>query len=78
MSYELWDTETGNLVETFDSEVDALLATKEWIGANASVYPAALTLLRVEEDGLLTTVAEGESLGVLAQRATAGRVRRPA
>jgi hypothetical protein len=66
MGYELWDTDTGNLVETFDSEVDALLATREWIGANASVYPVALTLLRVEEDGSLTTVVEGEALAALA------------
>ncbi len=74
MGYELWDTETGNLVEAFDTQVDALVAADEVIAANAPAYPAALTLLRAGADGSLTTVAEGETLAALAQR-TAASVR---
>jgi hypothetical protein len=65
MSYELWDTETGNLVEAFDSEMDAVSAARELIGLNTDVYPAMLTLLSVNERGELTTVAAGDDLGVL-------------
>lgn len=66
MSYELWDTETGNLVEAFEDESAALSATRELIALNADVYPAMLTLLAVGERGELHTIAAGDDLGVLA------------
>jgi hypothetical protein len=66
MTYELWDTETGNLVESFTDELDALRAARELIGLNADVYPAMLTLLSVGERGELCTIAEGEDLGARA------------
>jgi hypothetical protein len=69
MTYELWDTETGNLVEAFSDEHDALRAARELITLNEDVYPAMLTLLSVGERGELATVAEGPALGALAQSA---------
>ena len=75
MSYELWDTETGNLVEAFDNETDALRAARDLIGLNADVYPAMLTLLSVDERGELATVAAGDDLGTLAQAAPDGGAR---
>jgi hypothetical protein len=65
MTYELWDTETGNLVEAFDNEATALAAAGELIALNADVYPAMLTLLSVDERGALDTIASGDSLGAL-------------
>jgi hypothetical protein len=75
MSYELWDTETGNLVEAFDTETDALSAARELIGLNADVYPAMLTRLAVDDRGELATVAAGDDLGVLVQSTPDGGAR---
>ena len=75
MSYELWDTETGNLVEAFDNEADALGAARELIGLNADVYPEMLTLLSVDERGELATVAAGDDLGALVQSTPDGGAR---
>lgn len=66
MTYELWDTETGNLVEAFEDEATALYAARELIALNPEVYPALLTLLSVGEGGDLDTVASGDALGALA------------
>ena len=78
MSYELWDTETGNLIEAFAIQADALVAARELITANVPAYPAALALLEVGDDGSLSTIAEGVPLGVLAEQAAATRARHPA
>jgi hypothetical protein len=66
MTYELWDTETGNLVEAFDDEVTALNAARELIALNPDAYPSLLTLLSVGANGELETVASGGEIGVLA------------
>ncbi len=66
MTYELWDTETGNLVEAFDDEATALHAARELILLNPDAYPSLLTLLSVGTDGKLETVASGGALGARA------------
>jgi hypothetical protein len=76
MTYELWDTETGNLVEAFDSEAEALVATRELIVLNADVYPQMLTLLSVDPRGQLVTVATGDNLGAMASSVAAREARR--
>jgi hypothetical protein len=76
MSYELWDTETGNMVETFEDEPSALRAARELIALNAEVYPEMLTLLAVDERGELATVAAGDALGALAASVADGGARR--
>ena len=75
MSYELWDTETGNLVEAFEDESSALRAARELIALNADVYPDMLALLAVGERGELETVAAGDALGVLAASMADGGAR---
>jgi hypothetical protein len=76
MSYELWDTETGNLVETFEDQASALRAARELIALNADVYPGVLTLLAVDERGELATVASGAAPGALATSIADGGARR--
>lgn len=78
MTYELWDTETGNLVDAFEAEEDALVAAAELILANTTAYPTALTLLRVADDGSISTVAEQEPVAALAKQAATDRARRTA
>ena len=70
MSYELWDTDTGNLVEAFADESSALTAARELIALNSDVYPAMLTLLAIDAQGQLSTVASGDTLGSLADTTT--------
>ena len=76
MSYELWDTETGNLVEAFEDKSTALRATRELIALNRDAYPEMLTLLVVGDRGELATVASGDALGVLAASISDGDARR--
>ncbi|MFN8633205.1 MAG: hypothetical protein U0893_05060 [Chloroflexota bacterium] len=67
MSYELWDTETKNIVETFDSESDALAAARELIVLNAPAYPGALALVFEDDDGESTLIARGARLATRAR-----------
>jgi hypothetical protein len=59
MAYELWDTETRNIVNTFESECEAREAARELIAVNPGVYPGALVLLLEDESGETTMVASG-------------------
>lgn len=62
MHYELWDKETGNLVDTFDTEQEALRAVQEVIETQGIAAAKAL-LLGVEDDvGRSTLLAEGSAL----------------
>lgn len=68
MIYELWDTETKNLLDAFDTEAEALQAVRELVVLNTPAYPSALGLAREDADGRMQWVATGE---VLARRADA-------
>jgi hypothetical protein len=76
MSYELWDTEAGNLVEAFEDERSALAATGDLIAVNVGVYPAMLTLIASGDRGDLSTIATGDQLGVRAASAVSENRRR--
>jgi hypothetical protein len=61
VSYELWDTETRNIVETFESEADVLVAVRELIALNAPAYPGALALVFEDDEGDTTLIAGGST-----------------
>lgn len=67
MSYELWDTETRNIVETFESEAEALQAARELIVVNAQAYPGALALVFEDDEGETTLIARGAGLATRAR-----------
>jgi hypothetical protein len=67
VSYELWDTETRNIVETFASEADALTAARELIAVNAPAYPGALALVFEDDEGETTFIARGAALAARAR-----------
>jgi hypothetical protein len=67
MSYELWDTETRNLIETFESETDALEAARQLMAVNGSVYPAALAIAFEDDQGETRLLGSGPELQRLAQ-----------
>jgi hypothetical protein len=62
MSYEIWDTETRNIMETFESEGEALQAARELIALNTPAYPGALALVFEDDDGETTLIALGATL----------------
>jgi hypothetical protein len=62
MRYELWTFPSGNLIDDFDTESDALALVREMLD-DASVEAAGqLMLIRVNADGSGEPVASGTSL----------------
>lgn len=71
--YELWGMDTGNAINDYDTETDALRTVLRYVEANGRDAIATWVLLRSTPDGeSLETVAEGSELADLALRARAG------
>jgi len=66
MTYELWETASGNLVGTYDTEAAALSAVRMAIDRNGRGYVDQLALGREDSRGRSTPIAAG---GRLAERA---------
>jgi hypothetical protein len=64
MSYELWDTETRNIIDDFESEDDALKAAQDLVALNPAVYPHSLALVFEDDDGESTLIARGAGLAM--------------
>jgi hypothetical protein len=62
MSYELWDTETRNIIQDFESEDGALAAARELVALNPTAYPGALALVFEDDEGESMLIARGASL----------------
>jgi hypothetical protein len=69
MQYEIWDTHSGNLVERFDSEGEAIGATRELLELNGRAFVYALALGAVRDPDVvhrlepdLPPILEGEDL----------------
>ena len=78
MHWELWDTETGNLVGDYDSEDEALTVVRDALRrlGPTAIAPLALGAEHDDEGGLdddLPPVLQGEDLVVRAQDGPAGR-----
>jgi hypothetical protein len=69
MFYELWDVRSGNIVNTYGSEVDALTAVRALVAANGRDYGHALSLAVEGEDEDTRLVAKGPELVQRAERA---------
>lgn len=67
VSYELWDTETRNMVAAFGSEAEALWAARELETLHPGEYPGALALVFENEEGESTLVARGAGLATRAR-----------
>ena len=65
VGYELWDTESRNLLDDFDSEGEALEAVRSLIALNGPGTTIALALTRVDSNGHMTTLAMGTALASL-------------
>ena len=71
-AYELWDTETGNLISSFDDEKAALRSAAMIVRDYGPSGVATVALVRFdseEEDGQITRVAAGDELLALISQA---------
>ncbi len=68
MLYALWDTDTINLVASFDNRRDALALVLNGIERNGPGDTDSLALEIEDEDGNITPIAHGRELAELARR----------
>jgi hypothetical protein len=78
MSFELWDTESGTVIESFACEAEALVAVRQLIAVNEPDYTDALALAEENSQGETRLIAEGAALAIRAGAASAERGRRSA
>jgi hypothetical protein len=64
--WELWDLRSGNIINTYDTEAEALTVVRTLVELNGHEYARVLSLM-VEDDGETTLVAKGATLARRAQ-----------
>ena len=62
MAYEVWDTVTSNLLDTYDTEHDALSVLGQVLADRGPCYVEALLLGCEDSEGDSRLIAEGEEL----------------
>jgi hypothetical protein len=67
MTYELWDTESRNVVGEFESEAEALAAVLEAVDRNGEESAALFTLIGAYDDGAVKGIAGGAKLVEMAR-----------
>ena len=66
MAYDLWDVESGNIVNTFETEAEALAVVRTLLDLNGPAYVQALSLGHEDDDdGTMRIIAEGDDLAEL-------------
>ena len=66
MVYELWDVETGNIINTYASQAEALAVVRDLLAVNAPEYAEALSLGSEDDRGKSRLIAEGAELARIA------------
>jgi hypothetical protein len=66
MFYELWDLRTGNIVNTYDTEDEALATVRTLLTLNGAEYASALSLSSEDDDEKTSFVAKGADLALRA------------
>lgn len=67
--YELWDTQSRNLLDDFDTEAEALAAVRRWIELDGPSSTDALALTHIDKNGRMVTLAMGAELAGRARTA---------
>ena len=62
MFYELWDVRSGNVINTYDTEYEALAMVRALVAANGPDYAHALSLSAEEDEETTTPIATGIEL----------------
>jgi hypothetical protein len=71
MPFELWDTESANLLDTFPTEEEALAEVAEAVRAHGLESVKTLLLGRTDEHGRSRVIAKGPALAERALTAVA-------
>jgi hypothetical protein len=66
MTYELWNTQTGNAIGAFDSEADALATVRALLERRGRGYADRLALGYEDDCGRSMQIAEGQELAARA------------
>jgi hypothetical protein len=74
--FELWDTDTNNLLDDWDTEAQAIEALRGLIELNGPEAMHDLALVSVDDAGVSSTVAYGAALVPHVARADADAARR--
>jgi hypothetical protein len=67
MFYALWDVRTGNIINTYYTEDEALRVVRDLLALNGSDYGAVLSLSCEDKDENTTLIAKGQPLAQRAQ-----------
>ena len=71
MLYQLWDTETANMVGAFPTEYAALRAVHDAATSHGRGYVETWALEREDDEGSIEPIAEGVALLERAEKAAA-------
>ena len=69
MIYDLWDTSSGNIINTYETEAQALAMVRDLVEVNGVAFADVLSLGFEGEDGSVGIVAEGRDLEARARTA---------
>lgn len=81
LGYELWETQSGNLMASYESEAEALRAVADRARRHGSDSVESIALVQVDdadEDGEMVTLASGADLLARAAESRPERVIRRA
>lgn len=79
VTYELWNTQTGNLVGAFETEDAALETVRKAVESHGPAYVDSLLLGHEDDDGCSKKIARGAALAELVQSRQPGKLsKRPA
>jgi hypothetical protein len=67
MFYELWDLRSGNIINTYDTEAEALVVVRDLLTLNGLDYAHQLSLSVEDDDEDVELVAKGTALAQRAQ-----------
>ena len=70
MFYELWHDESGNIVNTYDTEDEALVVVRDLLALNGAEFARSLSLCFEDDDEEVTLIAKGPALLSLAEART--------
>jgi hypothetical protein len=67
MVYQIWDTETANMVGAFQSLHEAFRAVQDAVDHHGAAYVHTWGLEREDDSGAIEVIAEGEALAAMAR-----------
>jgi hypothetical protein len=72
--YDLFDLDDGNIVGSYPSEAEALAVVRAALRDHGRAAASTLSLIRVDDDGSESLVADGDDLILRADRSPAASV----